>query len=61
MDATESKHDYNQPYKPCYNCPDGYVWNSNGPTSKCCPICAGHAMLNLDGSKLRPSQVKEVT
>ena len=28
---------------PCPACPDGYVWNSNGPTRKLCPVCKGLA------------------
>lgn len=28
---------------PCPACPDGYVWNSNGPTRKTCPVCKGLA------------------
>ena len=28
---------------PCPACPDGYVWDSNGPTCKPCPVCKGHA------------------
>jgi len=39
-------------YKPCLACPDGYVWNANGPTAKTCPVCKGHAALNLNGSPL---------
>ena len=34
---------------PCPACPDGYVWNANGPTGKCCPKCNGHAVVHLDG------------
>jgi hypothetical protein len=36
---------------PCPCCPDGYVWNRNGPTSQTCPICGGTAELNRDGSR----------
>ena len=25
----------------CPACPDGYVWDANGPTAKCCPKCNG--------------------
>jgi len=28
---------------PCPACPDGYVWNGNGPTRKLCPVCKGLA------------------
>ena len=34
---------------PCPACPDGYAWNANGPTAKCCPTCNGHAVVHLDG------------
>lgn len=44
--------------KPCPECPDGNVWNSNGPTGATCKVCKGHAVVNLDGSPLRPEQVK---
>ena len=40
-------------YKPCPACPDGNLWNSNGPTGATCPVCKGHAALNLDGSPLQ--------
>ncbi len=33
----------------CPSCPDGYVWDSNGQTAKCCPKCNGHAVVHLDG------------
>ena len=42
----------NELCRPCPRCPDGYVWNSNGPTPKCCPVCNGHAALRADGSAL---------
>lgn len=35
---------------PCPACPDGYVWTSDGPTGKCCPVCKGYAAVKLDGS-----------
>lgn len=39
--------------KPYPACPDGGVWDSNGPTSKTCPVCAkGHAVVHLNGSPL---------
>jgi hypothetical protein len=47
--------------KPCPSCPDGYVWGSDGPTAKTCPRCLGHAVINFDGSCLRPEQIREVT
>lgn len=34
---------------PCPACPDGYVWDANGPTAKCCQKCNGHAVVHLDG------------
>lgn len=33
---------------PCPQCPDGYVWTSNGPTCKPCPRCKGLAYLGED-------------
>jgi len=30
---------------PCPGCPDGNVWDSNGPTSECCPVCGGTAVI----------------
>ena len=41
-------------HKACPDCPDGKVWNSDGPTCKVCPTCGGHAALNLDGSLIAP-------
>jgi len=40
--------------RPCPACPDGSVWDSNGPTAKICPICNGYATVNLDGSPIAP-------
>lgn len=40
--------------RPCPACPDGSVWDSNGPTSKTCPVCNGHATVHLDGSPVGP-------
>lgn len=40
--------------RPCPNCPDGNVWDSNGPTCKVCPVCNGFAALKADGSALPP-------
>ncbi len=31
--------------RPCPDCPDGYLWNSNGQTAKACPTCGGKAYL----------------
>ncbi len=39
--------------RPCPACPDGSVWTSEGPTSKICPICKGHALVNMDGSPFK--------
>lgn len=36
----------------CPDCPDGNVWNADGPTGKACPTCGGHAALRLDGSRI---------
>lgn len=30
---------------PCPDCPDGYVWNTNGQTNKECPTCKGNAFI----------------
>ena len=35
--------------RPCPACPDGNVWNSNGPTGKRCPVCLGYAEVKLNG------------
>lgn len=32
----------------CPACPDGNVWDSNGPTGKACPVCKGNAFLGED-------------
>ena len=53
--------DHGDELKPCPSCPDGNEWDSNGPTGRACKTCGGHAMINLDGSKLRPEQIKEVS
>ena len=41
----------------CPSCPDGYVWNIQGPTGKTCPVCKGYAMVNRNGSALRKEQI----
>jgi hypothetical protein len=33
---------------PCPACPDGQVWNSEGPTGRRCPVCKGRAVLGGD-------------
>jgi hypothetical protein len=43
-------------YRPCPACPDGGVWTSEGPTGKLCPVCKGHAVVNLDGSPIKPAE-----
>lgn len=43
--------------RPCSACPDGYVWTSNGPTSKPCPVCGGTAVLHRDGSKVTKDEL----
>ena len=40
--------------RPCPSCPDGQVWNSNGPTGKTCNTCNGHASVKFDGSPVGP-------
>jgi len=37
---------------PCPACPDGSVWNSSGPTSKICPVCKGHAVVQRNGAPI---------
>ncbi len=34
--------------RPCPLCPDGSVWNSNGPTGRKCPACNGKAYIGDD-------------
>ena len=43
-------------YSPCPACPDGSVWDANGPTSKICPVCKGHAAVNHDGTPIVESE-----
>ena len=45
-------------HKPCHACPDGQVWNGDGPTGKTCEVCNGHAALNLDGTPIAPSHTR---
>ena len=35
---------------PCPSCPDGNVWNSDGPTTAVCKTCMGYAVVKCDGS-----------
>ena len=51
-DREQSARDAAQ--RPCPDCPDGSVWNSQGPTAKVCPVCNGHAVVKLDGSPVAP-------
>ena len=44
--------------RPCPACPDGSVWSINGPTGKTCPVCNGHAEVNMDGSPIGPKREK---
>lgn len=41
---------------PCSACPDGYVWDSNGPTCKLCPVCKGYAALRRNGAPIKESE-----
>jgi len=43
-------------FRPCPQCPDGYVWNSDGSTGKTCQLCKGYAVVNPDGSPLTKEQ-----
>lgn len=45
--------------KPCPACPDGSVWNSNGPTGATCKTCKGHAVVHLNGSPLTKDEAEE--
>ena len=40
---------------PCPACPDGNEWDCNSPTGRVCRVCGGHAVLNLDGSRVDPT------
>ncbi len=42
--------------RPCPLCPDGSVWNSNGPTGRKCPACNGKAYIGDDDE---PSESEE--
>lgn len=44
--------------KLCPDCPDGNVWNINGPTGATCPTCKGYAVVNLNGEPLNAEQIK---
>ena len=46
-------------YRPCPDCPDGQVWNNDGPTGRACKTCKGFATLNLDGSALEEPEMDE--
>ena len=43
--------------RPCPACPDGNVWDSNGPTGKTCSVCNGHAVVTLSGAPIAPMYV----
>ena len=43
-------------YKACPECPDGGVWNMNGPTGATCPTCKGYAMVKLNGAALTKAE-----
>ena len=38
--------------KPCPACPDGGVWNEDGPTGATCKVCKGHAVVHRNGAPL---------
>ena len=44
------------PQRPCPSCPDGNVWGADGPTTKTCPVCNGHAVVNFDGSPINAEE-----
>lgn len=48
-------------HRPCPSCPDGNVWNSNGPTGAVCPTCNGHAVLHINGMPIGPRPGKRPT
>ena len=56
-----ANRDYADALMLCPDCPDGNEWDANGPTGRACKTCGGHATINLDGSKLRPEQIKEIS
>ena len=33
--------------KQCPDCPDGYVWTTNGPIDSACPTCGGTAYIEI--------------
>lgn len=33
--------------KRCPDCPDGYVWNTSGPTDAACTTCGGKAYIQI--------------
>ena len=43
-------------YKACPACPDGQVWNMDGPTGATCPVCKGYAAVKLNGQPLTKSE-----
>lgn len=54
--------DWNDEYtdmKPCPDCPDGGVWNANGPTGAKCKTCNGHAIVHLNGAALTKEEEKQ--
>ena len=46
-------------YRPCPSCPDGYVWDRNGPTRKTCPVCKGHGYLPNEDVPEEPADQDE--
>lgn len=50
--SDEDRPDNTLELKPCFACPDGNEWSSNGPTGRACKTCCGYAILTRDGSKL---------
>ena len=44
---------------PCPACHDGNEWSSDGPTGRACRVCNGHALVNRDGSPLRPRHIRD--
>lgn len=46
-------------FRPCPMCPDGYIWDYQGPTAAMCPVCKGHAVVHLDGTPLTQTELSD--
>ena len=45
----------------CPDCPDGQVWNKNGPTNEICPTCKGTAFIwvNVEQEAMTPTREQD--